>query len=99
MASKYVYAESDDIEILVSKHGDHDQSSHGSWAQGLQVAPEIVRSTLESVKANGGLTVDMKDGSSPKDGFMVAKGKKFAAIVKADDFFDEAKVLRFFPPT
>jgi hypothetical protein len=91
MASKYVYAESDDIEILVSKHGEHDQSSHGSWAQGLQVAPEIVRSTLESVKANGGLTVDMKDGSSPKDGFMVAKGKKFAAIVKADDFFDEAK--------
>jgi len=75
----------------VIKHGDHDQSSHGSWAQGLQVAPEIVRSTLESVKANGRLTVEMKDGSSPKDGFMVAKGKKFAAIVKADDFFDEAK--------
>jgi GNAT superfamily N-acetyltransferase len=85
----------EDVEITrakdVAKHGDHDQSSHGSWAQGLQVAPEIVRSTLESVKANGGLTVDMKDGSSPKDGFMVAKGKKFAAIVKADDFFDEAK--------
>jgi len=85
----------EDVEITrakdVKKHGDHDQSSHGSWAQGLQVAPEIVRSTLESVKANGGLTVDMKDGSSPKDGFMVAKGKKFAAIVKADDFFDEAK--------
>jgi len=84
-----------DVEITraedVAKHGDHDQSSHGSWAQGLQVAPEIVRSTLESVKANGGLTVDMKDGSSPKDGFMVAKGKKFAAIVKADDFFNEAK--------
>ena len=75
----------------MEKHGDHDQSSHGSWAHGVQVAPEIVRSTLESVKANGGLTVDMKDGSSPKDGFMVAKGKKFAAIVKADDFFDEAK--------
>jgi hypothetical protein len=85
----------EDVEITrakdVAKHGDHDQSSHGSWAHGVQVAPEIVRLTLESVKANGGLTVDMKDGSSPKDGFMVAKGKKFAAIVKADDFFDEAK--------
>jgi len=85
----------EDVEITrakdVKKHGDHDQSSHGSWAHGVQVAPEIVRSTLESVKANGGLTVDMKDGSSPKDGFMVARGKKFAAIVKADDFFDEAK--------
>jgi len=91
MASKYVYAESDDIEILISKHGDHDQSSHGSWAKGVQVAPEIVRSTLERVKENGGLSVSLKDGSEPTKGFMVAKGKKFAAIVKADEFFDEAK--------
>ena len=75
----------------VLKHGDHDQSSHGSWAQGLQVAPEIVRSTLERVKENGGLSVSLKDGSEPTKGFMVAKGKKFAAIVKADEFFDEAK--------
>jgi len=75
----------------MEKHGDHDQSSHGSWAQGVQVAPEIVRSTLERVKENGGLSVSLKDGSEPTKGFMVAKGKKFAAIVKADDFFDEAK--------
>jgi hypothetical protein len=85
----------EDIEITrakdVKKHGDHDQSSHGSWAQGVQVAPEIVRSTLERVKENGGLSVSLKDGSEPTKGFMVAKGKKFAAIVKADDFFDEAK--------
>lgn len=84
-----------DVEITraedVAKHGDHDQSSHGSWAQGVQVAPEIVRSTLERVKENGGLSVSLKDGSEPTKGFMVAKGKKFAAIVKADDFFDEAK--------
>jgi len=85
----------EDIEITraedVTKHGDHDQSSHGSWAQGVQVAPEIVRSTLERVKENGGLSVSLKDGSEPTKGFMVAKGKKFAAIVKADDFFDEDK--------
>jgi hypothetical protein len=85
----------EDVEITrakdVKKHGDHDQSSHGSWAQGVQVAPEIVRSTLERVKENGGLSVSLKDGSEPTKGFMVAKGKKFAAIVKADDFFDEAK--------
>jgi hypothetical protein len=85
----------EDVEITraedVAKHGDHDQSSHGSWAQGVQVAPEIVRSTLERVKENGGLSVSLKDGSEPTQGFMVAKGKKFAAIVKADDFFDEAK--------
>ena len=85
----------EDIEITraedVEKHGDHDQSSHGSWAHGVEVAPEIVRSTLERVKENGGLSVSLKDGSEPTKGFMVAKGKKFAAIVKADDFFDEAK--------
>jgi hypothetical protein len=80
-----------DFLLSVQKHGDHDQSSHGSWAQGVQVAPEIVRSTLERVKENGGLSVSLKDGSEPTKGFMVAKGKKFAAIVKADDFFDEAK--------
>jgi hypothetical protein len=92
--SKFMYEDILDVifdDLNVAKHGDHDQSSHGSWAQGVQVAPEIVRSTLERVKENGGLSVSLKDGSEPTKGFMVAKGKKFAAIVKADDFFDEAK--------
>ena len=93
--SKFLTDTLDGIEITrakdVEKHGDHDQSSHGSWAHGVEVAPEIVRSTLERVKENGGLSVSLKDGSEPTKGFMVAKGKKFAAIVKADDFFDEAK--------
>jgi len=75
----------------VLKHGEHDQSSHGSWAHGVQVEPEVVRSVLDRVKENGGLSVSLKDGSEPTKGFMVAKGKKYAAIVKADDFFDEAK--------
>ena len=93
--SRFLTDTLDGIEITrakeVEKHGEHDQSSHGSWAQGVQVAPEIVRSTLERVKENGGLSVSLKDGSEPTKGFMVAKGKKFAAIVKADDFFDETK--------
>ena len=93
--SRFITDTLDGIEITrakdVAKHGDHDQSSHGSWSQGVQVAPEIVRSTLERVKENGGLSVSLKDGSEPTKGFMVAKGKKFAAIVKADDFFDEDK--------
>jgi hypothetical protein len=93
--SRFLTDTLDGIEITrakdVEKHGDHDQSSHGSWAHGVEVAPEIVRSTLERVKENGGLSVSLKDGSEPTKGFMVAKGKKFAAIVKADDFFDEAK--------
>lgn len=80
-----------DKKTSFKKHGDHDQSSHGSWAHGVSVAPEVVRSTLDRVKENGGLSVNLKDGSEPTKGFMVAKGKKFAAIVKADEFFDEAK--------
>ena len=93
--SRFLTETLDGIEITrakeVEKHGEHDQSSHGSWAHGVEVAPEIVRSTLERVKDNGGLSVSLKDGSEPTKGFMVAKGKKFAVIVKADDFFDEAK--------
>ena len=81
----------ENIEIKIQKHGDHDQSSHGSWAHGVQVAPEAIRATIQRVKDEGGLTVDMKDGDSPKTGFMVAKGKKFAAIVKAEDFFSDTK--------
>ena len=91
MIENFGYDSSKGLTLVMEKHGDHDQSSHGSWAQGVQVAPEIVRSTLERVKQNGGLSVSLKDGSEPTKGFMVAKGKKFAAIVKADDFFDEAK--------
>jgi GNAT superfamily N-acetyltransferase/transcriptional regulator with XRE-family HTH domain len=93
--SKFLTDTLDGIKITrakdVEKHGEHDQSSHGSWAHGVEVAPEIVRSTLERVKENGGLSVSLKDGSEPTKGFMVAKGKKFAAIVKAEEFFDEAK--------
>ena len=90
MTSKYLFAD-DEIAIIVSKHGDHDQSSHGNWAHGIEVAPEVVRSILDRVRENGGLSVNLKDGSEPTKGFMVAKGKKYAAIVKADDFYDEAK--------
>jgi GNAT superfamily N-acetyltransferase len=93
--SRFLTDTLDGIEITraddVKKHGEHDQSSHGSWAHGIQVEPEVVRSVLGRVKENGGLSVNLKDGSEPTKGFMVAKGKKYAAIVKADDFFDETK--------
>jgi len=83
-----------DVEITrakdVAKHGDGDQSAHGN-RYGVEVAPEIVRSILERVKEDGGLSVNLRDGKEPTKGFMVAKGKKYAAIVKADDFFDETK--------
>lgn len=92
--SKFLTDTLDGIEIIrakdVAKHGDGDQTAHGN-RYGVDVDPEIVRSVLSRVKENGGLSVSLKDGSEPTKGYMVAKGKKFAAIVKADDFFDETK--------
>jgi hypothetical protein len=29
----------ENIEIKTQKHGDHDQSSHGSWAHGVRGSP------------------------------------------------------------
>ena len=98
--SKFITATLDGIEITrakgVKKHGDHDQSTHGNWAYDIQVAPEVVSSVLSRVKENGGLSVKMTDGSEPTKGFMVAKGAKYGAVVKADDFYDPeqgAKIL------
>jgi len=34
MANKYVYTEPGEIEIIVTKHGTHDQKTHGNWADG-----------------------------------------------------------------
>ena len=73
--SRFITETLDGIEITrakdVKKHGEHDQSSHGSWAHGVEVAPEIVRSTLERVKENGGLSVSLKDGSEPTKGCLL----------------------------
>lgn len=70
----------------VIKHlpGKHDQKSHGR--PGL--SPKVAASILERVKANGGLSVNMLDGSEPTSGYMVAKGGDIGDIVPADKFFD-----------
>ena len=75
----------------VVKHGNHDQSSHGNWAHGGGVGSEVAGSVLERVRANGGLSVNMVNGSEPTSGFMVAKGAKFADKVEAVDFYDPIK--------
>jgi len=72
--------------------GEHDQKSHGSWA--ASVSPEVVRTILEGIKATGGLSVKLHDGSMPTEGFMVAKGTEFGEIVKASDFFEPAEARR-----
>ena len=78
-------------ENLIVKHyaGRHDQSTHGNWAGGaISMGPGVAASILERVKANGGLSVNMLDGSEPTSGFMVAKGGTKGAIVDASEFFD-----------
>lgn len=78
----------------VLKHGSHDQSSHGRRGGGgssLTLDAGVAQSIVERVRANGGLSVSMIDGSEPTEGFMVAKGGKQSAIVDADEFYDPVK--------
>ncbi len=73
------------------KHGSHDQKTHGSWATGISLDPAVASSILDRVRVNGGLSVNMVDGSEPTTGFMVAKGKQYGRIVKAEDFYDSER--------
>lgn len=83
----------EDIEITraepVSKHGEHDQKTHGSWATGMGAG--VADSILTRVRENGGLSVNMVDGSEPTSGYMVAKGAQYGSIVDAVDFYDPVK--------
>jgi len=72
----------------VLKHGTHEQKDHGNWSTGVALDPAVAASIIERVRENGGLSVNMVDGSEPTTGFMVAKGSQFGRIVKADDFYD-----------
>lgn len=72
----------------VLKHGSHNQKDHGRRRGGATLKPDVASSILERVKANGGLSVNMLDGSEPTKGFMVAKGGDIGDIVPADKFFD-----------
>ena len=75
----------------VLKHGTHDQSTHGRRGGGgssLKLDGTVAQSIVERVRANGGLSVNMVDGSEPTKGFMVAMGGSKGAIVDADEFYD-----------
>jgi hypothetical protein len=87
---KFVYGDEDVLEFIVEKHGTGDQTAHGNWARG-RVSAKLTQSILDRVKANGGLSVNMKDGSEPTKGYMVASPVKQAPVVDADDFFNPAK--------
>lgn len=74
----------------VVKHGDHDQSTHGRRSS-VRMGEGVAQSIVERVRANGGLSVDMIDGSEPTKGYMVAKGGTKGAILDADEFYDPVK--------
>lgn len=73
----------------VLKHGSHDQKAHGRRGGGLSSgrAADIIA----DVRADGGLTVNMVDGSKPTGGYMVAVGGTTGSIVSEADFFDPQK--------
>jgi hypothetical protein len=87
---KFIYGDEDVLEFIVEKHGSHDQSSHGNWATG-GVSSGLTQSVLDRVRTNGGLSVNMRNGSEPSSGYMVASPVKKAPIVDADDFYDPIK--------
>ncbi len=79
----------EDFFDKMEKHQEHDQSTHGSWADGVSstVVEDIQRFTREW----GGLSISMVDGSMPDKGFMVAKPPEFSHVVDEADFFDPIK--------
>jgi len=69
--------------------GKHDQKDHGRRASSTTLDPEVATSIIERVRAQGGLSVSMIDGSEPPDGYMVARTKGVkASIAEASDFYD-----------
>lgn len=73
---------------LLAKHGSHNQKTHAGKGGG-DLDPDVASSIIERTRANGGLSVNMVDGSEPPGGFMVARTKGVKpAIVDADEFYD-----------
>jgi hypothetical protein len=79
------------LTLVMEKHGTHDQSSHGNWATGASMGEGVASSILERVRDNGGLSVNMVDGSEPTSGYMVAKGSQYGSIATEADFYDPIK--------
>ena len=73
----------------VSKHGTHDQKTHGSWANmtvdGQTVEGTTITSLIDklSEKETPGFSIDIRTKKSPKDGFI-------ASDVGAERVFDFA---------
>lgn len=82
----------EDVEITrakdVKKHGDHDQSSHGSWSTGQSgVSTKTIKTIVErlSETKTPGVTIDLRTGKEPKTGFICSK-QGFEKPVKLKEF-------------
>jgi hypothetical protein len=91
MIENFVYDSPKGLSLVIEKHGTHDQKTHGNWATGASMGEGVASSILERVKANGGLSVNMVDGSEPTSGYMVAKGSQYGSIASEADFYDPVK--------
>jgi len=79
-----------DLTDLTKYNPHHD--SNGRFASGGGgMGAGVASSILERVKANGGLSVNMVNGSEPTSGYMVAKGTEYGKTVSAEDFYDPQK--------
>lgn len=76
-------------DILEKFNPNHDEA--GRFTTGTGMGAGVATSILERVKANGGLSVNMVDGSEPTSGYMVAAGTQYGATVSAADFYDPIK--------
>jgi len=83
MRSKYIYAD-DEIEIVVSKHGEHDQKTHGSWATGATIATGIIDRLGK--KGVTGFSLDISSRTEPTSGYMCSNAGA-EKTVGYEDFF------------
>ena len=84
MASKYIYTDPDEIEIIVTKHGSHDQKTHGSWATGATIATGIIDRLGK--KGVTGFSLDISSRTEPTSGYMCSNAGA-EQTVGYDDFF------------
>ena len=83
----------ENIELVIDKHGEHDQSEHGNWARGQSgVSTKTVKTIIErlSETKTPGVTIDLRTGKEPKTGFICSK-KGFEKPVKIKDFDADRK--------
>jgi len=88
---KFQHTSSNGLSLVLEKHGTHDQKTHGNWATGASMGEGVASSILERVRENGGLSVNMVNGSEPTGGYMVAKGSQYGSIASEADFYDSVK--------